>query len=56
MKVREHIAEAKKAMTDLVADGHLKDDFELAEAIYAAQWGLQEAERIESKNHPEQNI
>ena len=49
MKARDHIEKAADALTELVADGHLKDDFELAEQVYLAQFGLQEAKRIEDK-------
>ncbi len=46
MKVAEHIDKAQKVIADMVADGHLKEDFELAEAVYMAQYGLQEAKKL----------
>lgn len=49
MNVAEHIKKAQEVLADMVADGHLKDDFELAEAIYLAQYGLQEAGRLTSE-------
>ncbi len=49
MKAAEHIDKAAVALADMVADGHLKDDFELAEVIYLAQYGLQEAKKLTAK-------
>ena len=49
MKVAEHIKKAAEALADMVADGHLRDDFELAEAVYLAQYGLQEAKKLSSE-------
>ena len=49
MKTREHIEKAADALTEMVTEEHLKDDFELAEQIYLAQFGLQEAKRIVDK-------
>ena len=45
MKDIEHIAKAQEVLAGMVSDGHLKDDFELAANITAAQWELQEAEK-----------
>ena len=46
MKVAEHIEKAEKALADMVEDGHLKDDFKLANCITAAQYELKEAKNL----------
>ena len=51
MEAVGHIDKAAEALADMVEDGHLKDDFELANCITAAQYQLQEAKRLAAKRH-----
>ena len=50
MKAVEHIDKAQKELADMVADGHLSDNFELAAKITAAQYELQEAKRLTAES------